>query len=325
MKIILLKKTKLIFLLFVLFGFDKAKAQYPLPRPIDNPVWTYITEQSHLSPEGLSLSYYVWQLEYGSNIEINGVEYNVLIKKDQLFGLESVFAYIRQDSITQSVWIIRKYLEDVGVFDADEKLLMSLNANVGDTLSFDGASLNVGLFKLDSVTLFIGLDGVNKSKYYFTSHTWEGDPLVFIDGLGFQTPAFGPGYSDFQDTNRLLCFKLDNTEVFYDDYDIPNNNLNCNFLGSFVVSDSKFSKSEPKISLYPNPTNGILNITFDENQGETVFGSIIDKRGQKAYEFNFESENSLKRLDLSFLPKGIYMLVLNTKMYTHSSKLILTD
>ena len=79
------------------------------------------------------------------------------------------------------------------------------------------------------------------------------------------------------------------------------------------------------ISVYPNPSNGLVNITI-ENVGRESFDlEIYDIYGRSVYTSMLMPANGeiVKALDLSGLPKGIYFMKAKTENGVYNSKLTL--
>ena len=74
--------------------------------------------------------------------------------------------------------------------------------------------------------------------------------------------------------------------------------------GREVLSFDKF------FNIYPNPTNGIVNIIFENQNVENLIIEIFDNTGKLIYMKQFENvkAKSIKEIDLSTQPKGIYFI-----------------
>ncbi|MDD3740286.1 MAG: C25 family cysteine peptidase, partial [Bacteroidales bacterium] len=72
------------------------------------------------------------------------------------------------------------------------------------------------------------------------------------------------------------------------------------------------------ISLYPNPSNGIINIDYTQNINISDI-HIYNVLGQKQNGYSFSNHN----LDISNLPSGIYMVRINTETEVFEKKIIL--
>jgi len=91
--------------------------------------------------------------------------------------------------------------------------------------------------------------------------------------------------------------------------------------GVYGISHSDFTG---KADISPNPTNGVISIQMNGITGKVSI-RVISLEGQLIY--SEEIENSMdifnKRLDLSALPKGVYMLNIKNNENTINKKLIL--
>jgi len=72
--------------------------------------------------------------------------------------------------------------------------------------------------------------------------------------------------------------------------------------------------------LYPNPTNGIVNLLLN-NLKESISISIIDITGKKLYQLNNINQNNLQ-LPTSSLSNGVYLVIIQTKTQQKTLKLI---
>lgn len=82
------------------------------------------------------------------------------------------------------------------------------------------------------------------------------------------------------------------------------------FRNSLICLDSTTSQEEinqKDLFIYPNPSNGELNVTFS-NQNQNARIIILDELGRKVYEKFTESNK--QELDLGLLPSGLYTIYL---------------
>jgi len=92
-------------------------------------------------------------------------------------------------------------------------------------------------------------------------------------------------------------------------------------MGQFVVmcpTNDVEENNQDEISLYPNPSNGILKIDSKNNIIRGV--EIIDQIGKIIL---VQSEIIDQSIDVSNLPKGIYLLKLELNSSTHTKKFII--
>ena len=76
------------------------------------------------------------------------------------------------------------------------------------------------------------------------------------------------------------------------------------------------------ISIYPNPTDGILKLEFS-NTIENTWIRIINVTGQVVYSEYLENLTGIKTLDLSGLDKGVYILSIQNKNIILTNKITL--
>jgi hypothetical protein len=72
------------------------------------------------------------------------------------------------------------------------------------------------------------------------------------------------------------------------------------------------------IAIYPNPTNGEVNISSATNIGSV---SVFNMFGQKLFSTVVNKSNTM--LDLSSYENGVYLLSITTRKGTLSQKLII--
>lgn len=78
-----------------------------------------------------------------------------------------------------------------------------------------------------------------------------------------------------------------------------------------------------KLQVYPNPTAGMLNVTYTSEKGTTQM-SLLDLSGRVIMSQSFKSvagENT-QQLDLSRIAKGAYMLNVQTHSGNHQVKIV---
>jgi PKD repeat protein len=87
-----------------------------------------------------------------------------------------------------------------------------------------------------------------------------------------------------------------------------------NFEDYITVNICTFIKDEniEKISIYPNPNNGIFTVKLNEDFGENVTIRVMNPMGSTVFETEGSNANSgfTTDLDLSNLNKGLYFLVI---------------
>ncbi|MEZ4857566.1 MAG: T9SS-dependent M36 family metallopeptidase [Flavobacteriaceae bacterium] len=117
----------------------------------------------------------------------------------------------------------------------------------------------------------------------------------------------GLGFSADQGSSNS---RTDGTEAF----DLP---AGCN---EIILGSTNFD-SENNFTIYPNPSNGQINIASKINLGKTTI-AIVDMNGRVVYTETLTLGNAAS-IDASNLSGGIYMVTIDGDNYNHTSKLII--
>ena len=86
-----------------------------------------------------------------------------------------------------------------------------------------------------------------------------------------------------------------------------------------VLSLENVVASEPKFSIYPNPTSGDLNISLEDQSGSTDI-RIIDMSGKMV--LHTKTIEKLFRVNTNAWAKGIYTILLTQNERTASNKVV---
>ena len=100
-----------------------------------------------------------------------------------------------------------------------------------------------------------------------------------------------------------------------EDFTTPPPGPNCTLSANYF-------ENEDMIKVYPNPSNGMINIAINNYSGELNI-QIFDLNGRKVYNQNVNDFNLEKALDLNSLQKGIYLLKMNGQDLSFTKKIIL--
>lgn len=77
-----------------------------------------------------------------------------------------------------------------------------------------------------------------------------------------------------------------------------------------------------KFTLYPNPARGVVNVLFDNNEGETSTITIYDILGKLVKTIENKLENNAS-IDVSSLKKGVYFLKIKSSTSEQTKKLVI--
>jgi hypothetical protein len=79
------------------------------------------------------------------------------------------------------------------------------------------------------------------------------------------------------------------------------------------------------LSIFPNPTDGLLNVSFTTDKSQSVKIEIFSMNGEMIYSKDYGNINGSfdKQIDLSSVAKGIYILRLISDNGTTNEKILL--
>ena len=83
--------------------------------------------------------------------------------------------------------------------------------------------------------------------------------------------------------------------------------------GNVITDLNKNKAMDPAITLYPNPSSDLLNISFNSDSQSTVKIEILDVLGKKVLEENFNAQigNNVHTIFISRFKNGLYYVNFN--------------
>ena len=117
-------------------------------------------------------------------------------------------------------------------------------------------------------------------------------------------------------------FESDGGNNFY----LDNINLYQGAPSNDIVSGVGLSEMElSNASLYPNPTDGELNIEFDLNGAQATELTILDLTGKQlaSYSVSGQSGKNSAFIDVNTLSSGVYFLKINVEGLSHQMRFII--
>ena len=226
-----------------------------------------------------------------------------------------------------------------------------LNLTINDTLIFETSAFVCGPFEWNGVTYYesglysfqtvdsnncVNVEYLNFNLSVFDSLVISGDTLIFIDDLSAsysilnakETSTYswnienGSGSIDatslnssevdidwvFNDDIAKLCItELDQYGCFSQEtcLDIVFKEGNSSVLKLPIVN----------LEIFPNPSEGILNVIFESSQAQNISIRVLDKLGKSVQSFtlnDYEGKYS-EVIDLSDQSAGVYFLEIKTK------------
>lgn len=150
----------------------------------------------------------------------------------------------------------------------------------------------------------------------FGAAYWSDDFMYdTYDNISFVGTGMGEGIGD----NFIVINVNTNKSVSYDLICLNNPELNC--FGDLVdYKITSIQENSNPIAVYPNPSSGKFKLEFPQSFIETV--QIIALDGQVIWESQVFKHSKLE-VDLSHLPKGLYLLRTTGSKLSTTMKIIL--
>ena len=159
-----------------------------------------------------------------------------------------------------------------------------------------------------------------------TKQLSDGETVYTVSGTEFDPTESSDncdGFSvanDFNDLSTLenAEFPIGLTTVVWTITDVANNETQCSFdvqVNAFVGIETLQQKG---ISIYPNPTNGIINFEFANNNIQQII--ISDLTGKTIIEKVNIQQNEM--IDLSNFVSGIYIISIQTDNEIFTTKIV---
>ena len=210
---------------------------------------------------------------------------------------------VREDSANRKVFFIPKTTNT-------EQLLYDFNMQVGDTVKGYTAappSSPDKVISIDSVMTSLGF------RKRWNINTCYG--ISLIEGIGSMYGLIekSPGCVTDQAYYSLVCFQQNGAGVY------PAFSANCSMVTGVNSQDALL----PEIKLYPNPASDILNIELPEieNIGSANI-QVYNYLGAEMRSSFMAVSPGNGKIDVSALPKGIYMISVSLGELRHSKLFI---
>lgn len=154
---------------------------------------------------------------------------------------------------------------------------------------------------VDSVYMKTMLNGQQRKYFYMHGSNFSGNHVYrWIEGIGDIDRGFW-GNQDFEGGYDIFVCHQENDTLIWNK---PNLSAYCRYQ---TVTTLK-SEDSYSFSIYPNPTNSILNITDEQNQFQNATIEIKNYLSQTIFLNLFK-----KQIDISYFPSGLYLLTLQDK------------
>lgn len=268
-----------------------AQNYMPFPTSSDSAVWF----ESAWSNSGGG-GYY--ELYSNGDTTIDGLAYTKIYRKYDASIAGFYWAAIREHN--KVIYLRDVYYENL----VADTILYDFNVQVGDTLNWFGTGITsnpVQVLSIDSVQV----NGNYQKRLELATQVFS-SAFYVVEGIG-SNKGLIPIYLEFEQTQDLHCFRLNSNIIWQD-----------NWSNSGCYVSTKELKSNSKITINPNPTTDFFNLTFETIESRTFM--IFNQLGQVV--LNEQSNDSDVRLDVQTLPKGFYVLAIQTEKGTVTKKIV---
>ncbi|MBK7038491.1 MAG: T9SS type A sorting domain-containing protein [Bacteroidetes bacterium] len=204
-----------------------------------------------------------------------------------------------------------------------EELFYDFNLNTGDSLPI--SYINPGndnyVFSIDSI--LIGSE--YRIRYNINSFDHPDPYASIIEGIGSTYGLLYPLWPPFETYNKLICYTdIYSSTQFADPLLTINNNDDDMDDCNLIYVDINSPKSvEENINIFPNPISNIFSLQYSGNIHGAGKIKILNINSQVVFENAIQIYPNVKiTADITNIPDGIYLLILETENINYSSKII---
>ncbi len=167
-----------------------------------------------------------------------------------------------------------------------EQLLYDFDLNVGDIVYF-----NTPYQVVDSITTF-KFGNETRKKFHLSSQKYLARYTTLLEGIGSEV-GISPDYNIFEGGKSLICY-------------LQNNSLYERWDNSCTLTADETSPTTSTFKCYPNPAKDVLYLDFEGSNTGLHFIQLYNALGQLL--LSQTSEGAKNSLDISTLPKGLYLV-----------------
>ena len=311
-------KRFIVFIFSLLSMTGLAQKYYPFVK--EGGTWIYVAGSG-----GIDYPFYSWSDKYVMhgdtliNQQLYKLVYYMSFDSIPVFDKKNINAGVREDS-TKKVFVVplhpqnNKYSFDCLSSDSiREYLLFDFNLQSGDTITFhypDGINFSHSSASVDSMEV----NGSYRKRITLNGYSSYGGMGfdIWIEGIGSHLAFTAPYCEFFEWGSQLGCYY--DSATYYRPYDTTR---------SCATLSIKKEKTESKLDVYPNPTDGTLIIKMNVLLNDielTVYNSL----GQVVLQKQFENSSHLNQI---LLPEnssnGIYFIEVSGHQWSYQQKFIL--
>lgn len=296
---------KLNFLLIGILMSTMAFSQDYFPFPDSNAIWNSQYGGYYGSPKE----------RFGliGDTTLNNQDYKKVyrIVDDSTLNFDNMtyFAAIRENDIKQVFVKLTDFEDEILIYD--------FSLNVGDTMFSNSPS---GYLNYDNC-IITGIDSIELennqfrrrfriNETYYTQDYW-------IEGIGSMGGFFNPIMEYIIGSYcELTCFKDNETAIYV-------NNPECDkCFCTLLTPVEEFEKGKDFINIYPNPTTNELTIDIKKENGISSI-KIFNSYGKQLE--NRESNSFPTKMNIDYLPNGVYIIKVDIENNSYIRKIIKTE
>jgi hypothetical protein len=269
---------------------------------------------------------------------------------------DSVYEAINHSQIG-NIWQIghpQKTTFSAAIYGQNSLVTDTINTYpVNNVSSFQMKIINYGAYLCTYVQFLhryqttAGQDGGTIEVSHDNGLTWQNlitDSMYIYDfNCGFSNPPYTindtvaalgkPGFSGNSNGNQYVSFNFmprNNFSMQNDTIDLrftfASDGVNENMDG-WMIDDMQVgaigegiqnNSTNSQLSFFPNPSSGIFEIRGGSPMEEKLF-SVYDISGKKVFSQEIKNE----KIDLTFLPNGIYEAIVETEMHRNTQRIII--
>jgi len=228
-----------------------------------------------------------------------------ILMNDQLYW----YKVWESSNSTYTSWNLNGYIREFNktvVYQDNEMQRIDTLYNFNDTVGSLLGDCNIKIECIDSLEMA----GKKRLSQIIDGHHVIEE--IHYEGVGSNAGILAPYYQCSDGAYFYLVCYYEKGELKY---------MNPSFTNCYITGVNE--KVGEFINAFPNPTNGKINIDFNNCKIQTpVAVSIFDVIGEKR--MSFEIDQNIKTYDLSHLVKGVYFYTVTSKNRTiKTGKLIL--
>lgn len=306
----------ILFLLVILFLHIKINAQEEYkPLILEGNQWNVLKSKNTMVPE---YNYDITEiLQINGDTIVDGIGYKKLYKSEKsLPNLGELIGFVREELNDKKVYL--------KLPDYPESLIYDFNVSIGDIIHIDLYGYGTGALPISlSITSVdnVSINGEQRKKVEVRSKIRHeefesfGQNYIWVEGIGGDNGLITSIQPDFA-TNlfySLLCF-YQNEKFIYKP-------KNSKYEECFIYNPPLSINAEKTIPLtyFIESKNNTLHIFYEEDNNYMI--SLINLNGQILFLKHYDHYNPV--IDISQIPKGIYILQLKSYNFDCSQKVII--